>query len=186
MMIGIAMRALFPALPTGDLASSVMAASVLTPIAGSLLVVAALSAIMSTTNAVLLIASASMVHDIYVPLVRPLAGDRAQLLANRAGVVALALVPVWFAVRQVPLVQFIVLFQAKLIASFFFAPVVIGLNWRRATTAGAIGSMVAGLAVCLWWSLRPHPPFGIDAIFPGVAASILVFVVAGARGARAT
>ena len=177
MMIGLSMRALFPTLPSGDLASSVMAAYVLTPVAGSLLIVAAFSAIMSTVNALLLVAAASVVHDIYVPIARPGAGDRIQLRANRIGVILLALAPVWFAVHQVPLVQFIVLFQAKLVASFFFAPIVIGLNWRRATAAGALASMLTGLVVCVWWSLPNQPPLGLDAIFPGVAVSIVVFVI---------
>src|SRR5436190_11053210 len=98
MMIGLSMRALFPDLPSGDLASSVMAAHVLTPVAGSLLIVAAFSAIMSTVNALLLVAAASVVHDIYVPVIRPLLSDRLQLAANRATIVVLALAPVWFAV----------------------------------------------------------------------------------------
>jgi SSS family solute:Na+ symporter/sodium/proline symporter len=176
MMIGLSMRALFPDLPSGDLASSVMAAHVLTPVAGSLLIVAAFSAIMSTVNALLLVAAASLAHDIYAPIVNRLAGDRALLLANRVAILALALVPVWFAVHDVPLVQFIVLFQAKLVASFFFAPIVIGLNWAHGSAAGALASMLTGLVVCVWWSLLTRPPFGLDAIFPGVAASIIVFV----------
>jgi SSS family transporter len=176
MMIGLSMRALFPDLPSGDLASSVMAAHVLTPIAGSLLIVAAFSAIMSTVNALLLVAAASLVHDIYAPIVNRLVGDRALLLANRVAILALALVPVWFAVHDVPLVQFIVLFQAKLVASFFFAPIVIGLNWPHGSAAGALASMLTGLVVCIWWSLLTRPPFGLDAIFPGVAISIVVFV----------
>jgi SSS family transporter len=176
MMIGLSMRALFPDLPSGDQASSVMAAHVLTPIAGSLLVVAAFSAIMSTVNALLLVASASVVHDIYMPMRNRIASDRRQLVANRIGIIALALVPVWFAVHDVPLVQFIVLFQAKLIASSFFAPVVIGLNWTRASPAGALASMLAGPVVCLWWSLANRPPFGVDGIFAGVAVSVAVFV----------
>jgi len=176
MMIGLSMRALFPDLPSGDLASSVMAAHVLTPVAGSLLIVAAFSAIMSTVNALLLVAAASLAHDIYAPVVNRLADDRALLLANRVAILALALVPVWFAVHDVPLVQFIVLFQAKLVASFFFAPIVIGLNWAHGSAAGALASMLTGLVVCVWWSLLTRPPFGLDAIFPGVAASIIVFV----------
>ena len=176
MMIGMSMRALFPDLPSGDLASSVMAAHVLTPVAGSLLIVAAFSAIMSTVNALLLVAAASLAHDIYAPIVNRLAGDRALLLANRVAILALALVPVWFAVHDVPLVQFIVLFQAKLVASFFFAPIVIGLNWAHGSAAGALASMLTGLVVCVWWSLLTRPPFGLDTIFPGVAASIIVFV----------
>ena len=178
MLIGLSMRALFPDLASGDLASSVMAAYVLTPLAGSLLIVAAFSAIMSVTNAVLLVASASVVHDIYVPVFCPDASDRRQLAANRAMIVVLALVPVWFAVHQVPLVQFIVLFEAKLIASFFFAPVVIGLNWRRGTAEGALAAMLVGLGVCLLWSLPARAPLGLDAIFPGVAASLVAFVMA--------
>ena len=182
MMIGMSMRALFPDLPSGDLASSVMAAHVLTPIAGSLLVVAAFSAIMSTVNALLLVAAASVVHDLYAAFVERPGPDRRLLAANRIAVVLLALVPVWFAVREVPLVQFIVLFQAKLVASFFFAPIVIGLNWRRSTAAGALSSMLAGSITCVGWSLMRQPPFGLDAVFPGVAVSIAVFLVVSLAG----
>ena len=176
MMIGMSMRALFPDLPSGDLASSVMAAHVLTPIAGSLLIVAAFSAIMSTVNALLLVAGASVVHDLYAPIVDRAGPDARLLAANRIVIVLLALVPVWFAVHEVPLVQFIVLFQAKLVASFFFAPIVIGLNWRRGSAAGALASMIAGLITCVGWTLLRRPPFGLDAVFPGVAVSIAVFV----------
>jgi SSS family transporter len=185
MMIGLSMRALFPVLPTADHASSVMAAHVLTPIAGSLLVIAAFSAIMSTVNALLLVASASVVHDIWIPAWNRAGSDRRRLLANRLAILLLALAPVWFAVHDVPLVQFIVLFQAKLIASAFFAPVVIGLNWKGASKAAALAAMVAGLIVCIWWSRPDRPPFGVDAIFPGVAVSVMVFVsvsLAGSAG----
>jgi Na+/pantothenate symporter len=176
MLIGLSMRALFPDLASGDLASSVMAAYVLTPAGGALLIAAAFSAIMSTVNALLLVAGASVVHDVWAPVSRVLSTDRRQLLANRGAIVVLALVPVWFAVHEVPLVQFIVLFQAKLVASFFFAPIVIGLNWRRATSGAAMAAMLAGLAVCLAWSVPESPPLGLDAIFPGVAASVVAFV----------
>jgi SSS family solute:Na+ symporter/sodium/proline symporter len=187
MLIGLSMRALFPDLASGDLASSVMAAYVLTPAGGALLIAAAFSAIMSTVNALLLVASASVVHDVWAPVSRVLSTDRRQLLANRGAIVVLALVPVWFAVHEVPLVQFIVLFQAKLVASFFFAPIVIGLNWRRATAGAAMAAMLAGLAVCLAWSMPANPPLGLDAIFPGVGASLLTFVAVSLTGqARAT
>lgn len=178
MMIGLSMRALFPSLPTPDLASSVMAAHVLTPVAGSLLVVAAFSAIMSTVNALLLVAAASVAHDFYVPVLRPRATEREKLLVNRLAILALAAAPVWFAAREVALVQFIVLFQAKLIASFFFAPVVIGLNWSRATEQGALLSMASGLVASVAWTLSERAPLGLDPIFAGVGTSLVVFVVA--------
>ncbi len=33
--------------------------------------------------------------------------------------------------------------------SFLFIPVVVGLNWRRATRAGAIASLLGGMTTCL-------------------------------------
>jgi Na+/pantothenate symporter len=128
MLIGLSMRALFPNLPSPDLASATMAAHVLTPVAGSLLIVAAFSAIMSTVNAILLVGAASVAHGLGSSSGRsrqtrsacsPSRGRRGPAL------------PVWFAMR-VTLVQLIVLAQANLVTSVFFAPVVLGLNWRRA------------------------------------------------------
>ena len=55
------------------------------------------------------------------------------------------MIPFWFASLKLGDVQAIVVEQAKFIASFFFVPVVVGLNWRRGTKQGAIWSMVGGL-----------------------------------------
>jgi SSS family transporter len=180
MLAGLSMRALFPSLPSPDLASSVMAAHVLSPIAGSLLLVAAFSAIMSTVNAILLVGAASVAHDLYGRFLKPAAGERERLAANRIAVVLLAIAPVWFAIREVTLVQFIVLAQANLIASAFFAPMVLGLNWRRGGEAAALASMLGGSAVCIVWTLTQPRPFGIDPIFAGVGVSLAAFaLVAG-------
>jgi len=59
---------------------------------------------------------------------------------------------------------------------------VIGLNWMRGSAAGALTSMLVGLVTCVWWSLLRHPPFGLDAVFPGVAASIAVFIAVSVFG----
>jgi len=176
MLVGLSMRALFPNLPSPDLASAVMMAHVLTPVAGSLLVVAAFSAIMSTVNAVLLVAGASVAHDLWARFLRPLATEAERLLANRVAIAALALLPVWFAIREVTLVQFIVLAQANLTASAFFAPVVIGLNWHRGRRAAAFASMLAGTAAVVVTTRLGTTPLGLDPIFAGVGSSVLAFV----------
>jgi SSS family transporter len=177
MLAGLSMRALFPALPSPDLASSVMAAHVLSPIAGSLLLVTGFSAIMSTVNAILLVGAASVAHDLYGRFLKPTAGERERLAANRLAVVLLAMAPVWFAIREVTLVQFIVLAQANLIASAFFAPMVLGLNWQRGGEAAALASMLGGSVVCIIWTLTQPRPFGIDPIFAGVGTSLAAFVL---------
>jgi len=178
--IGLLTRVLFPSLGSADQASSIMAFEVLPPVVGALLLVAMLSAILSTVNSILLVTGASVAHDLYGRFLAPGASQRHLVWANRIAIAALALLPLYFALQKLGDVQGIVVAQTKLIASFFFVPVVAGLNWRRATAAGAIAAMVGGFTACLAWELlvlRGFDPRGIDAVEIGVATSLLLFVV---------
>lgn len=180
MILGIGMRGLFPYLPSPDQASSIMASTVMSPLLGALFLVAMMSAIMSTVNSILLVTGGAVAHDLYKPLVNPGATDRQLLLLNRLSIVVLGLLPFWFAMQKFGDVQAIVVEQAKFIASFFFVPVVFGLNWRRGTKQGAIWSMVAGFFGCLLWTLtfqRSFASHGIDAVEVGVVLSAAVFIL---------
>ncbi len=178
MIAGLGMRALFPVLPSPDLASSIMALQVLTPVAGSLLLVGALSAIMSTCDSVMIISAAGISHDLYGKFLRPHATEAEKLRVNRWSVLAVGLVPLALTFVKLGLVQEIVVDYTKLMASFFFVPVVFGLNWRGGTRAGAIASMLGGFsAFMLWWLQRPDYPWGIDPIFPGVLTSLVLFLL---------
>lgn len=184
MILGIGMRGIFPYLPSPDQASSIMASTLMPPLLGSLFLVAMLSAIMSTVNSILLVTGGAFAHDLYKRLVNPAATERRLLLVNRLSIVALGVVPFWFATQKFGDVQAIVVEQAKFIASFFFVPVVLGLTWRRGTKEGAIWSMVAGFFGCLLWTLtlqRGFATHGIDAAEVGVALSALTFVVVSRR-----
>jgi Na+/proline symporter len=119
-------------------------------------------------------------HDLYKRLLHPGASDRRLLAVNRISIVVLGLLPFWFAMQKFGDVQAIVVEQAKFIASFFFVPVVVGLNWRRGTKQGAIWSMAAGFAGCLVWTFTGQRSFaehGIDSAAVGVGLSALTFVV---------
>ncbi|MDH3734516.1 MAG: sodium/solute symporter [Gemmatimonadota bacterium] len=181
MSIGMLMRVLFPNLPSQDQATAIMAFQVLPPVVGALLLVAMLSAIMSTVNSVLLVTGAGVAHDLYGKFWRPNATDKHLINANRVAIVVLALVPLYFALQKLGDVQGIVLEQAKFIASFFFVPIVIGLNWKRGTAKGAVAAMIGGFLACLVWTLffQEHyfPRYGIDAVEVGVLCSLVLFVV---------
>ena len=129
-----------------------MASTVMSPLLGSLFLVAMMSAIMSTVNSILLVTGGAFAHDLYKRLINPQASQQRLLTVNRLSIVALGVVPFWFATRKFGDVQTIVVEQAKFIASFFFVPIVLGLNWRRGTREGAIWSMVAGFTGCLLWT----------------------------------
>ncbi len=180
LMLGMLMRVLFPVLESPDQASSILAFRVLSPLAGALLLVAMASAIMSTCNSILLVTGAGFAHDIYKKLLRPASSQAHLVRVNRIGIVVLSLIPAYFALQRLGDVQSIVIEQAKLIASFFFVPVVIGVNWKRGTAAGAISSMVGGFLACLAWSLGLGERLGlggIDSVEAGVAVSLVLFVL---------
>jgi Na+/proline symporter len=174
------MRGLFPFLASPDQASSILASTVMSPLLGSLFLIAMVSAIMSTVNSILLVTGGAFAHDLYKRLVNPDASDRRLIWINRVSIVVLGIIPFWFASRKLADVQTIVVEQAKFIASFFFVPVVLGLNWRRGTKEGAIWSMVAGFLGCLAWTFtfqRSFSAHGIDAVEVGVALSALTFIL---------
>jgi len=180
MILGIGMRGIFPYLPSADQASSILASTVMTPLLGSLFLIAMMSAIMSTVNSILLVTGGAFSHDLYKRLVNPRASQNRLVWVNRLSIVVLGLVPFWFASLKLADVQAIVVEQAKFIASFFFVPVVLGLNWRRGTKEGAIWSMVAGFLGCLAWSFtfqRGFASHGIDAVEVGVALSTVTFIL---------
>lgn len=172
---GMAMRALFPMLNTGDSASSIMAINVLPPLVGALFMVAILASIMSTVSGVMLVSASGISHDIY-GIINPKATDKQKMRLNRIAVIILSLFPLIFAVKPFDMVQFIVMVQASLVASFFFALVIFGLNWKGATTMGALASMIGGVVTVLIWFLLGKP-YGLNEVIPGVLISTLLLLI---------
>lgn len=173
---GMVMRSLYPVLGSPDSASSVMAVNVLPPVVGALLLVAILASIMSTVSGVLIVSSSGISHDIFGVL-KPKSTDKQKMRLNRIAVVVLAVIPLYFSMNPFDLVQFMVLAQASLVASFFFALVIFGLNWKRGTGAGALSSMVSGVITVLIWLFVLDNPYDINEVIPGVFVSTVTFII---------
>lgn len=175
LLFGLSMRVAMPQLPAPDLATPVLGMSILPPWMGLLVLLAAVVTFTRTGGAILLTVASAVSHDIYAELIRPTASERARVLASRLAVLTFSAIPVALALRQLDLVNFIVIWAAKLMVSFLFIPVVVGLNWRRATRAGAIASMLGGMTTCLIWSRLGSPYFlGLDPAEAGVLVSAMM------------
>jgi SSS family transporter len=172
----MAVHSMYPYIPNPDIASTVMSVNILPPVVGALFVVAILAAIMSTVAGIMIVSASAISHDFYTTMIRPEASDREKLMVNRLAVLVLAIVPIFLTLQQFDLVQFIVLLQASLTASFFFAAVVVGLNWKRGTAMGAIFSMLGGFLSAMLWYFADNP-LGLDPVVPGVLVSLVLFVV---------
>ncbi len=178
LIMGLATRALFPSIQNPDQASSMMVLTVLPPFVGSLFLVALLSAIMSNVNAILLVASSGISYDIYGKYLRPMSSEKSKLLVSRLSIVLLSAVPIIFALQRYSDVQSLVVLQTRFIASFFFVPVILGLNTKRGTSSSIVGAMLGGMIGCLFWSIySSHHKTPIDASEIGILASALAFFI---------
>ena len=113
----------------------------------------ALSASMSTGDA-LLHAAASVVVEDGVGPVRKLSDASATRLM-RILVVVVGVVSYWFAVNQSSSLVLLLLTSYGIIAQLA-PPVIAALYWKRATTAGAVAGMVAGSAAAIFFFAFPE------------------------------
>jgi Na+/proline symporter len=129
---------------------------------------ALLSALKSTASATLLAPSVTFVESIWRPF-RPGLSDRANLLAMRVTVLAFAVIVCGYAIASqgTPIYDMVsASYQVPLVGAFI--PLVAGLYWKRATTQGAVLSVVLGLA---GWLLFLATPAGNA--FPAQLAGLL-------------
>ncbi|MGZ5272057.1 MAG: sodium:solute symporter family protein [Ramlibacter sp.] len=144
---------------------------------------ALLSAIKSTSSATLLAPSTSFVENILKNL-RPHMSDRQQLLAMRLTIVAFTGIVLAYAIamKGTPIYELVsAAYQVTLVAAF--VPLVMGLYWKRATTQGAIVSIIAG--VVTWVLFFPQLNEGLSKAFPGQLAGLLAAVAGMVAGSLA-
>lgn len=176
LVFGLSMRTLVPHLLEPDLATPMLGMSVLPFGIGLLVLLAAVVTFSRTGGAILLTVSAAISHDLYGAFVNREASDRAKVSVGRIAVVLFSAIPAVLAFHELALVNFIVIYAARLMVSFLFVPVVIGLHWKGATRAGALASMLGGLTICATWSVLAHPfLLGLDPAEAGTLASALLF-----------
>jgi SSS family solute:Na+ symporter len=144
---------------------------------------ALLSAIKSTASATLLAPSVTFVENIWRQF-RPHQGDRTELRTMRITVLVFsALVCAYAIVSQgTPIYEMVSgAYQVTLVGAI--VPLTAGLYWKRATTQGALVSIVLGI---LTWLLLLATPAG--QAFPAQLAGVLAAVVgmvAGSLGPQA-
>jgi SSS family transporter len=143
---------------------------------------ALLSAIMSTASGTLLAPSVTFTENVLRRLLRPGLTDR-QLLWTMRGVVAgFSVVVVLFALGSEASIYEMVGNAYKVTLVGAFVPLAFGLYWRRATSAGAMLSIVFGLGT--WLALEIAAPQGLVPPQLGGLAAALAWMVVGSMATR--
>jgi Na+/proline symporter len=135
------------------------------------------AAIMSTVNAFMSVGSAAISHDLPRALGITV---RNPLRWGRVGMGALSVVGALLALQSRTLVAFLGIFGWGLLASTLVPALAIGLNWRGATRAGALASIVTGIAVTLTLETMAYYriftfPAGVTATALALVSALLVF-----------
>jgi len=108
-----------------------------------------LAAALSTADGLLLAIANALSHDVYYKLIDPKASTVRRLVVARVLLVGVAIIGAAVAgTRPAGIIQ-MVAWAFSLAAAGLFAPLVLGIWWKRTTATGAILGMMSGFIICV-------------------------------------
>jgi cation/acetate symporter len=125
-----------------------------------------LAAALSTADGLLLAIANALSHDIYYKMVDPNAPTVRRLLVARVFLVLVAIAAAVVASTRPADILAMVSWAFSLAAAGNFPALVLGVWWKRATSAGAIAGIIAGFGITLLYLLvtRYYPVFGVEVL----------------------
>jgi cation/acetate symporter len=110
-----------------------------------------LAAALSTADGLLLAIANALSHDIYYKMVDPHASTQRRLIVARVLLVLVAVAAAWLASTKPADILSMVAWAFSLAAAGNFPALVLGVWWKRCTTAGAIAGIIAGFGITLYY-----------------------------------
>ncbi len=151
-LIGIVGLAMFNGIPDPEKVMPMLATTLLPEWIAGIVIAAIVAAIMSTADSQLLVATSSVVEDIYHKLINPKAHQKKLLYLSRIFVFLLSVVAFIFAIPgEDSAIYFLVAFAWGGLAASFGPIIILSLWWRRTTKWGAIAGMVSGMGTVIIW-----------------------------------
>ena len=148
-----------------------------------LFAVIVLSAVMSTTDRLMLTVGTEFSWNIFKTLLRPKAPEKQVLRISQICVLIAAVISLILAINPPEMLAFLIWLGIGLMLCSFAVPLIAGLYWRRATAAGAIASIAVGLVSAVGFGyyyqfiekLPMH--FSIYALALSITAMVVVSLV---------
>ncbi len=153
------------------------------PVVAGLFIAAPLAAVMSTVSSLLILASAAIINDIYLNCFVSAERRRDPQLqrrlpaASRITTTLLGGVVIVFAITPPDLIVWINLFALGGLECSFFAPILFGLYWQRASAGGVILSTICGIGGYLFIQSSGWKLLGTHTIVPAMLIVITTFVI---------
>jgi Na+/proline symporter len=144
---------------------------------GALLLATIVAVIVSTADSYLLVPATCLVRDVYQRFARPEAGEAELVRASRGAVILLGLAAYGLTFGSDRFLA-VALYAYTMYGAGITPSLLAAFLWPRATAAGAVASISAGIVVTVAWETagqRIVP--GLETVYPAVAASVAALVI---------
>ena len=162
-----------------DFVVPIMIQKTLPPILASVMIAGIVSAGMSTVSALMVVSAGGVSRDIYQKLMNPNASDQTILTLSRVVTVIIGLISIAIAISKPAGIFEIVRFAFGGLGIWVIA-VILGMYWKKATTAGVLVGVVVGevyyVALKLGW-LDAAFSFQLDALVPAWCLGMIVAII---------
>jgi sodium/proline symporter len=148
---GIAGRALFPGLEDQELVFTQLAGELFSPLIAGVLLVIVLSAIMSTADSLLLLASSAIVRDTMQHILGSAKSDHQLAVYGKIVTVIIGVIGIAVAIPEVKFIFDFVLYAWSGLGAAFGPTVICLLYYKKTTWAGVLAGMIAGFATSIIW-----------------------------------
>ena len=151
---------------------------------GIIFMITVVCIIISTADSFLLVPSTTFIKDVYLNYINPKAPEKRIIFMSRFMVLTFGVIA-WLV--SLVFSQSTTVFEKALYAFTVYGSsitpcLVAALLWKRATTAGAISSILAGTVTTLLWEevIKAHLPTELaklDAVLPAITLSVICLIV---------
>jgi Na+/proline symporter len=172
---GVAGRALFPGLEDAETIFPVLSNNLFPEIIAGMLLVVVLSAIMSTVDSLLLLASSAVVRDTYQKIMGSTKSEEALSNYGKYVTVLIGAIAVVLGIQEPRVIFDFVLASWSGLGSAF-GPVIIGiLYYKRITWEGVVSGMLGGfLASVVWLTWFKADYYGLYEAIPGFITGLVL------------
>ncbi|MBQ3437102.1 MAG: sodium/pantothenate symporter, partial [Fusobacterium sp.] len=149
-LVGVMGKAVEPNLDVADKIIPVLALNHLYPILAGVFIGGPLAAIMSTVDSLLIMASSTIIKDLYITYFDKEASNEKIKRISIFTSLFIGILVFLLSIKQLSLIVWINLFALAGQEIIFLCPLILGLYWKRANSVGAIASMVFGITTYLY------------------------------------
>ncbi len=172
---GVAGRALYPGLEDSETIFPVISNNLFPPVISGMLLVVVLSAIMSTVDSLLLLASSAVVRDTYQKIMGSTDSDSVLSNYGKVITIVIGIIAVVLGVQEPRVIFDFVLASWSGLGSAFGPVVIAILYFKRTTWAGVLAGMLGGfLASVIWLSFFKADFHGLYEAIPGFVTGMLL------------